>query len=144
MLNDERSLTDAGTTYELLDLDLHENATPKLAIDRKVVERTIAKAMLLLQKEAHSPNLLWQERSLSTKLSADIPRGTVFLTGIVDCMSHASSPQANSGREENPRSGPAWWEAEWQLSGEIRRIADASSCKAAHEFPLMSSLDSWP
>jgi hypothetical protein len=115
LLNDERSLTDAGTTYELLNLDLHEIATPKLAISRKVEERTIAKAMLLLQKEAHGPNLLWQERSLSTKLSADIPRRTVFLTGIVDCMSHALSPQANSGREENPRSGQAWWEAERQL-----------------------------
>ena len=112
MLNDERSPPDAGTTYELLDLNLHEIATPKLAVDRKVEERAITEAMLLLQEEAPGPNLLWQERSLSTKLAANVPRRTVFLTGIVDCMSRASSPQANSGREENLRSGPAWWLAE--------------------------------
>jgi hypothetical protein len=105
LLNDERSLTDAGTTYELLDLDLHEIATPKLAVDRKVEERAITEAMLLLQEEAHRPNLLWQEWPLGTKLSANIPRRAVSLTGIVDCMSHALSPQANSGREENVSSG---------------------------------------
>ena len=100
LLDDDRSLTDASSTYDLINLDLHEVATSKLAVDRQVEERAIAEAMLLLQEEPHRPHLLWQEWSLSAKLTANIPRGAVFLTGIVDCMSHASSPQANRAEEK--------------------------------------------
>jgi hypothetical protein len=115
LLNDDGSLADAGSTDQLINLNLHEVATAKLAVDRQVEERAIAQALLLLKEEAHSPHLLWQERALSAELTANIPRGTVFLTGIVDGVSHASSPQANSGQRENEEEGQCM-----ELSGPAR------------------------
>jgi hypothetical protein len=99
LLNDERSLTDAGTTYELLDLDLHEIATPKLAVDRKVEERAITEAMLLLQEEAHRPNLLWQEWPLGAKLSANIPTQG----GLPDRDRRSHVPCIVSSSQQRPR-----------------------------------------
>jgi hypothetical protein len=123
-LDDDCSLADPGSTGQLIDLDLYEVATAKLTVDRQIEECAITEAMLLLKEEANSPHLLRQERALGAKLTANIPRGTVFLTGIVDCMSHAASPQANSGREENGWEGGAWWEAEGLLSGGGQAEAD--------------------
>jgi hypothetical protein len=109
LLDDDCSLADAGSTDQLIDLDPHKVATAKLAIDRQVEECAITQAMLLLKEEANGPNLLRQERALGAKLTANIPCRAVFLTGIVDCMSHVASSQANSGRGENERRGCAWW-----------------------------------
>jgi hypothetical protein len=123
-LNDDGSLADAGSTDQLIDLDLRKVGSAKLAVDRPVEERVIAEAMLLLKEEASGPHLLGQERALGAKLTANIPRWMVLLTGIVDYISHAASPQANSGPGQNEQRGCTWWIAERLLSGERRRIPD--------------------
>jgi hypothetical protein len=101
LLDHDGSLSNASSAYQLVDLDLYELTTTELTVDREIEEGAITKAVLLLQEEAHGPPLLRQELALRTKLTANIPRGAVFLAGIVNCVSHASSPQANSGRGEN-------------------------------------------
>jgi hypothetical protein len=58
LLDHDRSLTNASSANDLSNLDLHQIATAKLAIDSKVEERAIKETMLLLQEETYGPYLL--------------------------------------------------------------------------------------
>jgi hypothetical protein len=48
LLDDNGTLTNASSTDQLIDLNLHEVAAAKLAVDSEVEERSIAEAVLLL------------------------------------------------------------------------------------------------
>jgi hypothetical protein len=73
LLNDHRPVSNSASYYQVSDSNSDEIATPQLAVDCEIEERTIPNPMVLVEQEADRPNLLWFERPLSTELPTHIP-----------------------------------------------------------------------
>jgi hypothetical protein len=66
----------------IADLQPHDVATPKCAVDRDIEERSIAKASMMIEVEADSPYLLWLQRSLSSNFPSRLPSLPLACAGI--------------------------------------------------------------
>lgn len=83
LLNYDDSLADATAAYQLADPDFDQITASQLSVERKNEQRSISKPVLL-EPEAHSPDLLRMERPLRSKVPASIPRGPTVLPRIRD------------------------------------------------------------
>ena len=75
LLNDGRAVTDPTADADILDLQPHEIATPKFAVDREVEQGEVAGSALHLEPDPDRPHVLRLQRAL-------LPNEAPFVPGI--------------------------------------------------------------
>jgi hypothetical protein len=76
LLNYDRSSEHFPARDEIADLDFHQIAPSKLAIDCEVEERAVPKPVLAIEVEANCPYLPGLQRAFCSDPSTGVPSGT--------------------------------------------------------------------
>src|SRR5215471_1020960 len=75
LLTDGRAVTNPSADADIIDLQLHEIATPEFAVDREVEQGEVAGSALHLEPDPDRPHVLGLQRAL-------LPNKAPFVPGI--------------------------------------------------------------
>ena len=67
-LDDDGTVADLATQDQITGIHLHHVAASELAVDRKIEERAVTLAAMLIEKEAYRPNLPGFQRTLRSRV----------------------------------------------------------------------------
>jgi hypothetical protein len=76
-LQDDGAASDLSTANHVADLHADHITAAKVAVERKIEHRAIAKTAVLVKKEANRPDLLRLQRSLGTDLRSCVSCTTI-------------------------------------------------------------------
>jgi hypothetical protein len=92
LLHYYRTISDTAAGNNVAYANLDNVASPQLAVDSEVEERTILKPALLIKPEANCPDLLRFERPLGAHDATVVPRSEFEECGIHCRVAHQPSP----------------------------------------------------
>ena len=78
LLDDNGAIANPAAHDEIADLDLHDVAAAKLAVDGQIEHGPVTEPALSIKPKTNGPDLLRLEGSLRAELSTGVPRALTF------------------------------------------------------------------